>query len=150
MAKYLTKEGLQKFKKELNDLVKNKRKEVSERIGRAASYGDLKENAAYDTAKEEQGFIEARIRQLREIVFQAKIIGRKKGNKVEIGSLVYLKSNEGEEKFQIVGPEEADISKNRISFESPLGGAILNKKKGDIAEVNTLDGKKEYKIIGIE
>ena len=146
MKKYLTLEGLEKFKKELEYLENVKRKEVSEKIGHAASQGDLKENADYDAAKDEQGFVEGRIRELKGIIAQAEVIEKKETGKVRIGSFVFLKSSEGKEKFQIVGPEEADILNNKISFKSPLGEAILNKKKGDVVRINTPDGKKEYKI----
>jgi len=146
MKKYLTLEGLEKFKKELEYLENVKRKEVSEKIGHAASQGDLKENAGYDAAKDEQGFVEGRIRELKGIIAQAEVIEKKETGKVRIGSFVFLNSSEGKEKFQIVGPEEADILNNKISFKSPLGEAILNKKKGDVVRINTPDGKKEYKI----
>jgi len=146
MKKYLTLEGLEKFKKELEYLEKVKRKEVSERIRHTASQGDLKENAGYDAAKEEQGFVEGRIRELKTIVAQAEVIKKKENGKVKIGSFVFLKSSEGKEKFQIVSQEEADILNNKISFKSPLGEALLNKKKGNIVRINTPDGKKEYKI----
>jgi len=146
MKKYLTLEGLEKFKKELEYLENVKRKEVSEKIGHAASQGDLKENADYDAAKDEQGFVEGRIRELKGIIAQAEVIEKKETGKVRIGSFVFLNSSEGKEKFQIVGPEEADILNNKISFKSPLGEAILNKKKGDVVRINTPDGKKEYKI----
>ncbi len=166
MAKYLTKEGLQKFKKELDCLENVKRKEVSERIKHAASQGDLKENAGYHVAKEEQGFIEGRIKELKGILSQAKIIEKRDSNKVQIGSFVGLESfkedkssfhpsprkrgsESFEEDFQVVEPEEADILNNKISFKSPLGEAILNRKKGDVVEVDTPEGKKEYKIIKV-
>ncbi|PIV45260.1 MAG: transcription elongation factor GreA [Candidatus Nealsonbacteria bacterium CG02_land_8_20_14_3_00_37_10] len=186
MVKYLTREGLEKFKKELDYLEKVKRKEVSERIRHTASQGDLKENAGYHAAKEEQGFIEGRIKELKEILSQAKIIEKGEGNKVQIGSFVCLElleedkssshtelpqeakvkkktesslppspckrglEDEGEKSFQVVGPEEADILQGKISFKSPLGSAILDKKKGDIVEINTPEGKKEYEIIEIK
>ena len=158
MAKYLTAEGLQKFKKELDYLEKVKRKEISERIRHTASQGDLKENAGYDAAKEEQGFTEGRIKELKEIISQAKVIEKKEDNKVQIGSLVCLKSfeedksssHEGEKIFQVVGPEEADILQGKISFKSPLGMAILKKKKGDTVKINAPEGKKEYKITEIK
>jgi len=146
MKKYLTLEGLEKFKKELEYLEKVKRKEVSERIRHTASQGDLKENAGYDAAKEEHGFVEGRIMELKTIVAQAEVIKKKENGKVQIGSFVFLKSSEGKEKFQIVSQEEADILNNKISFKSPLGEALLNKKKGDIVRINAPDGKKEYKI----
>lgn len=149
MEKYLTKEGLSELRKELEYLEGHKRKEISERLKNAISQGDLKENAGYDAAKEEQGFIEGRIRELKGIIGQAKIIEKKGNGRVEVGSSVSLKSGEGLGKFQIVGPEEADILNNKISFESPLGAAILNKKKGDSVKIDTPGGKKEYKIIEI-
>ena len=150
MAKYLTKQGLQKFKKELDYLEKVKRKEVSERIRHTASQGDLKENAGYDVAKEEQGFVERRIKELKEILSQSKIVEKRDSNKVQIGSFVCLESEEGEKSFQVVGPEEADILQRKISFKSPLGEAILNRKKGDVVEIDTPEGKKEYEIVELK
>ena len=146
MKKYLTREGLEKLKKELGYLEKIKRKEISEMIKQAVSQGDLTENAGYDAAKEEQGFVERRIRELKTIIAQAEVIEKKENGKIQLGSFVFLKSSEGKEKFQIVSPEEADILNNKISFKSPLGEALLNKKKGNIVRINTPDGKKEYKI----
>ena len=145
MKRYLTEDCLEKFKKELEHLEKVRRREVSERIRHTASQGDLKENAGYDAAKEEQGFLEARIRELKEIIAQTEIINKKSGGKIQIGSVVCLSSKEGKEKFQIVGPEEAEIS-----FKSPLGEALLNKGKGAVVEISVPDGKKEYKIVKIE
>ncbi len=150
MAKYLTKEGLEKLKAELFHLETVRRREVSERIRHTASQGDLKENAGYDAAKEEQGFVEARIREIKEILSQAEIIEKKGNDKVQIGCSVTLSSGPGKENFQIVGPEEADILNNKISFSSPLGQAILNKKRGDIIKVQTPGGEKEYKVIDIK
>ena len=150
MTKYLTPEGLEKFKKELDYLENVKRKELSERIGEAASQGDLKENAGYHTAKEDQGFVEARIKQLKGILSQAEIIEKKESNKIQIGSFVYLESEEGKRNFQVVEPEEADVLQGKISFKSPFGGAIFNKKKGDIIKIDSPEGKKEYKILEIK
>lgn len=148
--KYLTPEGLKKFKKELDYLEKVKRKEVSERLRHTASQGDLSENAGYHAAKEQQAFVEGRIKELKEIISQAKIVEKKESDRVQIGSLVCLKSKEGKENFQLVGPEEADILRGKISFKSPLGEAILKKKKGDIVEINTSQGKKKYEIVEIK
>ncbi len=150
VKRYLTEDCLEKFKKELEHLEKVRRKEVSERIRHTASQGDLKENAGYDAAKEEQGFVEARIRELKEIIAQTEIINKKSGGKIQIGSVVCLSSKEGKEKFQIVGPEEADISDGKISFKSPLGEALLNKGEGAVVEISVPDGKKKYKIVKIE
>ena len=150
MTKYLTEEGLKKLKKELEYLEKIKRKEISERIRHTASQGDLKENAGYDAAKEEQGFTEGRIKELKEIINQAKVIKKGKNGLVEIGSSVSLNSDGEKEKFQIVSPEEADILNNKISFKSPLGEELMGKKKGEKVKIDTPEGKKEYNIIEIE
>ncbi len=144
--RYLTPEGLEKFKKELDYLKNTKRKEISEKIKYAVSQGDLSENAGYDSAKEEQAFVEGRIRELKAIISQAEVINKGKGERVQIGSFVSLKSKEGKEVFQIVDPKEADVLNKKISFQSPLGKALLNKKKGDIIKFDTPDGRKEYKI----
>lgn len=148
--RYLTKEGLEKFKKELDYLEKVKRREVSEKIRHTASQGDLKENAGYDAAKEEQGFVEGRIKELKAVLAQAEVIESNAGEKVQIGSMVFLSSKEGKDEYQIVGPEEADISSGKISFRSPLGEALLDKKKGEKLRVETPGGKKEYKISDIK
>jgi len=150
MVKYLTSEGLEKLKKELEYLEKVKRKEVSERIRHTASQGDLKENAGYDAAKEEQGFIEGRIKELKEIVNQAKVIEKKENGRIQIGSFVGLSSGGEKEKFQIVSPEEADVLNNKISFKSPLGEQLLGKKKGESVKFDAPGGKKEYKITEVK
>jgi transcription elongation factor GreA len=150
MVKYFTAQGLEKLKKELDYLERVKRKEVAERLRHTAAQGDLKENAGYHAAKEQQGFVEGRIKELKEIISQAKIIEKKKGDQVQIGSFVCLESDEGEETFQLVGPEEADISQGKISFKSPLGEAIFRKKKGEVIEIDVPDGKKKYEIIEIK
>lgn len=150
MAEYLTKDGLNKLKEELNYLEKTERKNVSEKLKQAISEGDLSENAGYEDAKEKQNFIEKRIKELKEIIAQTVIIEKKESDKVRIGSFVFLETNESREKFQIVGSAEADVLKGKISYESPLGKAILNKKKGEVIKISTPDGQKEYKIIEIE
>lgn len=149
MQRYSTKEGLEKLKKELAYLEKVKRKEVAERIRHAASYGDLKENASYDEAKNEQGFVEAKIRELKDIIAQTQVLDKKDNLKVQMGSVVTLESQDGKEKFQIVGPEEADVLNGKISFRSSLGAALLDKKKGDTVKISTPSGEIGYKIIEI-
>ncbi|HXK32322.1 MAG TPA: transcription elongation factor GreA [Candidatus Paceibacterota bacterium] len=150
MTKYLTPDGLAKLKKELEYLEKEKRKEVAERLRQAVSQGDLSENAGYDAARDEQEFVERRIKELKETIVQVKIIEKEKSNKVQIGSFVSLKSKEGKEEFQIVGSEEADVLNKRISFLSPLGEAILNKQEGETVKINTPGGEKEYKVVKIK
>ena len=150
MVKYLTPEGLEKLKKELEHLEKVERKEVVEKIRDSAAQGDLKENAGYHAAKEDQSFIEGRIIQLKEIINQAKVVGKKEGGVVQIGSVVSLESEDGKEKFQVVESEEADILSGKISHKSSLGEALLDRKKGDTVEFETPDGVKKCKILGVE
>jgi len=150
MVKYLTLEGLEKLKKELEHLEKVERKEVVKRIRDSAAHGDLKENAGYHAAKEDQSFIEGRIIQLKEIISQAKAAGKKKGSGVQIGSVVSLESQDGKEKFQVVESEEADILSGKISHKSSLGKALLSKKKGDAVEFETPDGVKKCRILYVD
>lgn len=150
MTKYLTKEGLEKLKKELEHLEKIERKEVIKRISHAASHGDLKENAGYHAAREDQAFIEGKIKSLKALIDQAKVIEKESGEEIQIGSDVLLESKSGKDKFQIVEPEEADISAGKISLKSSLGQALLGKKKGDTASFQTPDGISKYKILKIE
>lgn len=146
----LTKEGLEKVKKELDYLENVKRREVSERIRHAASYGDLKENASYTEAKDEQGFVEARIRELKATLGQAEVIERGKGDDAQVGCSVTVKSKDGQETFQIVGEAEADVLCGKISLKSLLGSALLGKKKGETVKVKTPGGEMIYKIVDIK
>jgi transcription elongation factor GreA len=150
MPKYLTKEGLEKFKNELEQSKTVKRKEVAERIRHAASFGDLAENAAYHEAKEAQAFLEDRINELRKIISGATVVENQKNGKVQVGSSVTVSSIDGEEKFQIVEPEEANSFAGKISFQSPLGKLILGKSEDEIIKFQTPQGKIDYKIIKIE
>lgn len=150
MTKYLTKESLEKFKKELDYLENVKRKEIAELLKNAISFGDLSENAAYTEAKEAQSFLEGRILELRKIVSQAALVNKKEnGGKVQIGSTVFISSGDGKGKFQIVEPEEADVTNGKISHLSPLGKSLLGKVKGDELKVETPEGEIKYKITDI-
>ncbi len=148
---YLTKEKLNELKAELSDLKTIKRRDVAERLEFAKSLGDLSENAEYHQARDQQADIEDRIDQLEDIIKRAKIItGRHKGI-VEIGSKVKVKKDNGSENlFFIVGPEEADVLDNKISFKSPLGEALLNHKVGEQISVITPRGECRYKILTID
>lgn len=150
MAKYLTKEGLEKLKKELEHLENVERKEVIKRIAHAASHGDLKENAGYHAAREDQAFIEDKIKRLTNTINQAEVIEKKEGGEVQIGSVVHLSSKSGKEKFQITEPEEADISAGKISLKSSLGQALMGKKEGGVVNFDTPDGPKQYKITDVK
>ena len=154
MTEYLTFEGWQKLKKELDYLEKVKRKEIAEKLKQAATQGDLKENAEYDAAKEEQSFVEGRIQELKQILAQTEIIKPKSDNKAQLGSTVELVLKDGKKKkekflIMLVGPAETDLSCNKISIQSPLGQALINKQTGDIVEVETPAGRKKYQIVKI-
>lgn len=151
MTKYLTPEGLEKLKKELDYLKKVKRKEIAERLRKTASMGDLSENAAYHEAKEAQGFLEGKILELEKEIRDAEIVEKiDKAGWVQIGSSVTLSSNGKKEKFQIGGTAEADPLNGKISSESPLGNALLDKPEGAVVTVKTPNGKIKYKILKIE
>ena len=146
----LTAESLEKFKKELEYLKTVKRKEMAERLKQAISFGDLKENAAYHEAKESQGFLEGKILELERIVRSARVI--KETNQkdyVEIGSKILLWLDGQEMELEIVGSNETDPLKGKISGASPLGQAVFRKRKGESGEVKIGDNKTKYKILEI-
>lgn len=147
--KYITQEGLDKLKQELEKLRKEERIKVAEELKTAISFGDLSENAAYDDAKENQAQLEARIIELEKIIHNAKIIKHDKKGWVEVGSMVTLSDGQAQNTYQIVGEEEANPLENRISFKSPLGSAIMNKPEGSKIKIQTAKGFIEYKILKI-
>ncbi len=152
MKKYLTKEKLEEFRKELKKLKTIERPKIIERVKIAASFGDLSENSEYQNAKEEQGFLEGKILELEEIIKQAEIVTKKENtNYIRIGSFVVLEntSNQKREEFEIVGIGESNPMKGKISYESPLGVVLLKKQKGDVAEIAGSKKKTRYKIIEI-
>jgi len=151
MSPVLTKEGLEKIKKELDYLKNVKRKEISEKIEKAKELGDLSENAEYHEAKDEQGMTEARIVEL-ESLLKTAVVSENNGKKdeVNIGSEVTVSSKLGEQTYKIVGYNEADPSKGLISNESPLGQAFIGRKKGDKVLVEVPAGEIEYEIIEIK
>lgn len=150
MAKYLTADGLESLKKELEYCEKIKRKEVAEKLKHAISFGDISENAAYDDAKEALSLLEGRILELKEIISSAKLIEKNGAKGVQMGSTVSLRVGDKTEKFQIVGQEETDVFKGKISYQSPLGKALMGKIKGNKVVVKTPGGEIEYKIIEIK
>jgi len=148
-SEYLSKERLEEIKAELVDLKTNKRKEIAERLGYAKSLGDLSENAEYKEAKEALDMLEEKIARLDDIVRRAVIITKHKCDSVQIGCEVKIDSGkeDGVRIFQIVGPEEVDIAKGKLSNQSPIGVALMGKKKGDEIIVDSPSGKIKYKII---
>lgn len=152
----VTKEGLDKLMTELNSLKDIKRREVAARIKEAISYGDLSENSEYEEAKNEQAFVEGRILELEEKVKNVKIITEKTTvtKTVQIGSTVSLrnltKKKDELEVYTIVGSEETDPFNGKISNESPVGSALLDKKKGDKIKVKVPAGSVEYEIAKLD
>ena len=144
-----TAEGLEKLKQELEYLKTTKRKEIAERLKQAIAFGDLSENAAYHEAKESQGFLEGRILELTKIIREAKIIQKSASGRVALGSKVLLEIDNEKQEFEIVGPNEANPIKGRISDNSPLGAELMGKKAGDGGELKTPSGKTKYKVLEI-
>lgn len=148
---YISKEGLEKFKQELNELITVKRKEVVERIERAKELGDLSENAEYAAAKEEQAFIEGRILELQDMITRAEVINNGGAiDVVRVGSKVKVKTDDTETEYEIVGVAEADPLSGKISNESPLGRAFLGKKVGDSVQIQVPKGVVVYTILEIK
>lgn len=150
----LTLDGYKKLSDELNFLVTKRRKEIAERIKDSREFGELLENPEYNDAKDEQAFIESRISQLNELLSLAKVIEKTKvkTNKVTLGSKVILKDLETSEEFDylVVGSIEADPTNHKISNESPVGQAIMGKKKGETVKVEAPHGCIEYQIVEIK
>jgi transcription elongation factor GreA len=150
----LTYEGLKKLEKELEQLRGPKRMEIKERIKVALSFGDISENSEYDEAKNEQAYVEGRIAQLETMLKNARVIDEEdvSTEKVTIGSKVKLLDMEFDEEitYSIVGSTEADPSQFKISNESPVGSALMQKKVGDVVEVAVPDGVLKFKILSIE
>ena len=147
----ITTKGLEKLKEELADLKNIKRPKIVEAIAEARAHGDLKENAEYHAAKEEQAKTEARIIEINDLIARANVIDvtlvEKKEN-VIFGSTVELIDLETNKKksYKIVGKDEADIKKNYIYFRSPIGKALIGKKKNDLVAVITPSGEKNFEI----
>ena len=150
----VTQEGYDRIVAEHDELVSVKRAEVAERIKEAISYGDISENAEYDSAKNEQAALEERIHELEEMLRKAKIVSEEemKGDKVNIGLKVTVKDIDTGDKevFSIVGATESDPFSGKISTESPVGKALIGKKKGETVAVEIPDGVINYKIMKIE
>lgn len=149
----MTSEGLEKLESELEYLKTTKRKEVTEKIKVALSYGDLSENSEYDEAKNEQAFVEGRIVQLENMLRNANVVDESEisFDTVNVGSYVKVKDYDFDEEteYHIVGSAEADPMKGKISNESPVGKALIGKKVGDIVEVPVPDGISKFEVLGI-
>lgn len=146
---HLTREGYEELKTEYENLVQTRRPEVVEKISTARDQGDLSENAAYQTAREEQAFVEGRILELHDILKRAEIVDGSNGSDVGIGSKVKVKIDGGEEEFHIVGAPEANPAVGKISHQSPLGQSLLGKKVGDQIKVDVPVGILTYTVLKI-
>jgi len=151
----ITTQGLEKLKKELNELKNIKRPKIVAAIAEARGHGDLKENAEYHAAKEEQSKTEGRIIEINDLIARANVIDvttLEKKNDVIFGSTVHLINLENNEKniYKIVGKDEADIAKNYIYFKSPIGKALIGKKKKDLVTVTTPSGEKNFEITEVK
>jgi transcription elongation factor GreA len=151
---FLTKEGYEKLIAELNYLKTVKRKEIAEHLEHARSMGDLRENAEYDAAKNEQAHLEKRMAELENKLSQASLIDEESmaRDKVLIGAMVTMIDLDTKEEsiYTLVSSEEADFSQNKISTSSPIGKALLGHKKDEVVEVKIPKGIVRYKILKIE
>ena len=150
---YLSKERVRELEKELNDLKKNGRKEMAQKIAEARSYGDLSENAEYDAAKDAQGLMELKISKLEELLSNARIVDPNEFPKdtVHILSKVSVKNLNNSKTYDyiLVSQEEADLQKGKIAYTSPVGQSLMNKKKGDIVQARVPAGLIKFEILDI-
>ena len=151
----ITVNGLKSLKAELKDLKNIQRPKVVEAIAEARSHGDLKENAEYHAAKEQQALIESRVIAINDSIARANVIDVTKienSGKVIFGSTVKVKDLESNKKisYRIVGQDEADISKNLIFFRSPIGKTLIGKDSGETISVNTPSGERNFEILSVE
>lgn len=146
----LTQEGIDKLRAELEELTTNGRREIAAQLKEAKEYGDLKENSQWDEVKDRQAFVEGRIAEIDNILKNTSIIEAKSSNEVAVGSTVHVELEEGLQKFTIVGSVEADPEQGKISYQSPIGQALLGRRKGDQVEVTVPAGTMTYKIVEIK
>ncbi len=151
----ITVNGLKNLKSELENLKNVQRPKVVEAIAEARSHGDLKENAEYHAAKEQQALIESRVIAINDLIARANVIDVTKienNGKVIFGSTVHVKDLESNQKiaYRLVGQDEADIKKNLIFFKSPIGKALVGKSKNEMVTVSTPSGERNFEIVDVE
>ena len=151
----ITVNGLNKLKSELEDLKNVQRPKIVEAIAEARSHGDLKENAEYHAAKEQQALIESRVIAINDLIARANVIDVTKldnNGKVIFGSTVKVLDLENDKKisYRLVGQDEADLKKNLIFFKSPIGKALIGKDKGEMVSVNAPSGERNFEILEVE
>jgi transcription elongation factor GreA len=145
----ITDEGKKELEVELEEL-KGRRGAIADKIAEARDFGDLSENAEYDSAREDQGLLESRIAEIEDILLNADIIVARKSSAIVLGSTVELKVGKKTTTYTVVGPVEADPLDGKISNESPLGEALMGKKVGDMAAITTPKGEVKYEIVSIK
>lgn len=150
LDKVITKDALAKLKAELKTLSTTKRREIADRIQKAKDLGDLSENAEYSEAKEAHAFNEGRISELEALIKNSTVVSGKKSDKVGLGTVVVVKVKGKEKEYEIVSFNEADPVNNKISNESPIGQALVGKKKGDSVSVITPKGSLNYEILEVK
>ncbi len=147
---FLTADGLESLKAELDDLVNAERTRIAQDLKEAKHDGDLSENAAYIEARERQEFVEGRISELENIIKHSKVIESKSGGEVALGSTVHLELEDGTQKYTIVGSTEANPDEGKISNESPIGQALIGRKEGEEVHIKVPAGTLTYKIARVE
>jgi transcription elongation factor GreA len=144
MVQYFTKEGLQQLKEELKDIKENQMQETKKLIAEARAFGDLKENAGYHDAREKMSFLLGRVEQLENAINEAVVKEKDGTDKIQTGSEIKILFDGEELKYQVVAPSEADILKNKISYQSPLGQRLLGQEAGK--EFDFMAGNKRIKV----
>lgn len=144
----ITDAGKKELETELAEL-KSRRGAIADKIAEARDYGDLSENAEYDSAREEQGLVESRIAEIEDVLLNAEIIATTRSSSVKLGSKVELKTGTKTVSYHVVGPVEADPLAGKISNESPIGLALMGKKIGETATISTPKGEIKYKVVKV-
>jgi len=144
----ITEAGKKELELELTEL-KGRRGAIADKIAEARDYGDLSENAEYDSAREEQGLVESRIAEIEDVLLNAEIISASRSSSVKLGSKVELKTGSKTVAYHVVGPVEADPLAGKISNESPIGLALMGKKIGEIATISTPKGEIKYEVVKV-
>lgn len=145
----LTQSGLEKLKTELANL-KGRRKEIAERIKTAREFGDLSENSEYEDARNEQSFVEGKIQELGEMIKNAKVVKKNGGDKAELGSIVTIDMAGDKVTYELVGANESDPAKGKISIESPIGHSLMGHIKGEKIQIHLPAGVLDCKILDLK
>lgn len=148
---FLTKKGAEKMRTELEDMKTQQREEISKRLRIAIQQGDLSENADYHKAKEDQAFLEGKIKEYEEILAGVKIIQEGNSGVIDVGSWVTIQEQgQPEERYQVVGATEANPREGRISNESPIGSALIGHKPGEMVIIKTPQGEMKFMVLKVE